>query len=236
MILILKIVGQLFEILKQDYPLVKKSTLVVPSETLNTQPGSLIKHNRRIPCDTITEIESYKIFFVGHHALPNLLLELPNNTFKAYDPVASPESLSIHTTNINKLIRKRSFYIERLKDATSVGILVGTLVIQNYLGLIDRLKQIFRHAGKKYYTVSIGEINPCKLGNLMDIECYVFVGCPELVNYYISDDSKGQFFQPILTPYDVELAFCDGVIEKWGQEYVINWNFLVQDGTCQCSQ
>jgi len=172
-----------------------------------------------------------KYFFVGQRALPNLLLGLPNNTFKVYDPAqTSQDSVSVQAAAINKLIRKRSYYIEKIKDAGSVGILVGTLVVQNYLSLIDRLKQILKKAGKTYYIVSIGEINPCKLGNFMDIECFVFIGCPEVVNYYISDESKGQFFQPILTPYDVELAFCEDVTEKWGQEYIIDWTFLVQDG------
>lgn len=201
------------------------------SNSTSTSSAVIVKHNRKIPCDTPEEVDSHKIFFVGQRALPNLLLALPNNIFKVYDPSqTSQESVSTQTSAINKLIRKRSYYVEKIKDVTSVGILVGTLVIQNYLNLIDRLKQILRQAGKKYYVVSIGEINPCKLGNFMDIECFVFVGCPEVVNYYISDESRGQFFQPILTPYDVELAFCEGVAEKWGQEYVINWTFLVQDG------
>ncbi|ODM98356.1 Diphthamide biosynthesis protein 2 [Orchesella cincta] len=227
-------VDALYNEIRSSYPLVKMSTLIVPS-TSKDKPDALtsavIKHNRIIPCETNDELETCNIFFVGQRALPNLMLSMSSNTFKVYDPaLTSQESVSTQTSAINKLIRKRSFYVEKIKDATSVGILVGTLVVQNYLSVIDRLKQILKKVGKKHYIVSIGEINPCKLGNFMDIECFVFVGCPEVVNYYISDESKGQFFQPILTPYDVELAFCEGANEAWGQEYVIDWSFLVAKG------
>jgi diphthamide biosynthesis protein 2 len=189
-----------------------------------------VKHGRRIPLDSEEDLEEYKIFFIGTRTLPNLLLDLPRNVFKVYDPLLSPETLSVHMSSINKLIRKRNFYVEKIKDATTVGILVGTLVVQNYLSVIERLKTILKKVGKKFYTVSVGEINPCKLANFMDIECFVFVGCPEVVNYYLSDESKGQFFQPILTPYDVELAFCDLTSSYTGQEYIIDWTFLIEKG------
>ncbi|CAL8103254.1 unnamed protein product [Orchesella dallaii] len=227
-------VDALYNKISTSHPFAKKSTLIVPSTSKDNQdvsPNVILKHNRIIPCETTEELESFNVFYVGQRALPNLMLCMPTNTFKVYDPaLTSKQSVSTQMSAINKLIRKRSYYIEKVKDATSVGILVGTLVVQNYLSVIDRLKQILKKVGKKYYIVSIGEINPCKLGNFMDIECFVFVGCPEVVNYYIGDESKGQFFQPILTPYDIELAFCEGANEAWGQEYVIDWSFLVAKG------
>jgi diphthamide biosynthesis protein 2 len=183
------------------------------------------------------------VFYIGIRALPNLLLALPNSTFKVYDPLLinddnDSDSVSTQTSTINKLIRKRNFYIEKVKDATSIGILVGTLVVQNYLDVIERLKTILRKVHKKFYVVSIGEINPCKLGNFMDIDCFIFVGCPEVVNYYISDESKGQFFQPIVTPYDVELAFCfvesdSSKSTEQQQQYIIDWAFLIEKGPPQ---
>jgi len=70
----------------------------------------------------------------------------------------------------------------------------------------------------------------------MDIDCFVFVGCPEVVNYYISDEAKGQFYQPIVTPYDVELAFCTTDPTAAVQDYILDWEFLVEKGPPQVKQ
>jgi len=32
---------------------------------------------------------------------------------------------------------------------------------------------------KKSYTISVGKLNPSKLANFMEIECFVLVACPE---------------------------------------------------------
>jgi len=216
--------------LKDLYPRLILSSLVLPGTRNAVDSNSIVKHGRRIPSQSDQDVAEFNVFFIGSRTLPNLLLALPQNTFKVYDPRLAPEELSVQTSSINKLIRKRNFYVEKIKDTHSVGILVGTLVVQNYLNVIERLKTILKKVGKSFYTVSVGEINPCKLGNFMDIECFVFVGCPEVVNYYLSDESKGQFFQPILTPYDVELAFCEESETYTGQNYIIDWAFLIEQG------
>lgn len=226
----------LYKSLQPSFPYLKISCLSIPGAKIS-DTSLIVKHGRVFPIDTLQEMDDTVIFYIGSRALPNLLLALPNSTFKVYDPLLSSDSISTQTSSINKLIRKRNYYVEKVKDATSVGILVGTLVVQNYLDVIERLKTILRKVHKKFYVVSIGEINPCKLGNFMDIDCFIFVGCPEVVNYYISDESKGQFFQPIVTPYDVELAFCEENSASDGQpstshqpEYMIDWAFLIEKG------
>ena len=32
---------------------------------------------------------------------------------------------------------------------------------------------------KKSYTISVGKLNPSKLANFLEIECFVLVACPE---------------------------------------------------------
>lgn len=49
----------------------------------------------------------------------------------------------------------------------------------NYLPLMSHLRTIIRKAHKKSYTVSVGKPNPAKLGNFLEIECFVLVACPE---------------------------------------------------------
>lgn len=38
---------------------------------------------------------------------------------------------------------------------------------------------MLKRARKKSYTVSVGKLNPAKLANFMEIECWVWVSCSE---------------------------------------------------------
>ena len=91
--------------------------------------------------------------------------------------------------------------MQKARDADVFGILVGTLGvgepsvylfaksadqnffpgfgIANYLPLLAHLRQTLKAAHKKSYTISVGKINPSKLGNFMEIECWVWVACSE---------------------------------------------------------
>lgn len=45
--------------------------------------------------------------------------------------------------------------------------------------MISRLRQLLARAQKKSYTITVGKLNPAKLGNFLEIECFVLVACPE---------------------------------------------------------
>ena len=49
----------------------------------------------------------------------------------------------------------------------------------SYLPLIARIRQALVRAHKKAYTISVGKLNPAKLANFAEIECFVLVACPE---------------------------------------------------------
>jgi len=49
----------------------------------------------------------------------------------------------------------------------------------SYLPLISHLRKVLGDAHKKFYTISVGKLNPSKLANFMEIECFVLVACPE---------------------------------------------------------
>ena len=55
--------------------------------------------------------------------------------------------------------------IERVREAEIVGILIGTVVVDNHMLAINRLKKALHAAGKKYYEVLVGKINEPKLKN-----------------------------------------------------------------------
>ena len=53
------------------------------------------------------------------------------------------------------------------------------LTAASYLPLISRLRTLLARAHKKSYTVTVGKLNPAKLANFLEIECFVLVACPE---------------------------------------------------------
>lgn len=69
--------------------------------------------------------------------------------------------------------------VQKARDADVFGILVGTLGVASYLPLISHIRKLLSKARKKSYTISVGKLNPSKLGNFMEIECFVLVACPE---------------------------------------------------------
>lgn len=54
---------------------------------------------------------------------------------------------------------------------------MGTVVVQNYLKLIESLKKVLTSSGKKCYEVLVGKLNEPKLKNLAVVDMYVIVGC-----------------------------------------------------------
>lgn len=49
----------------------------------------------------------------------------------------------------------------------------------SYLPLISRIRKLLARAQKKSYTISVGKLNPSKLANFLEIECFVLIACPE---------------------------------------------------------
>lgn len=68
--------------------------------------------------------------------------------------------------------------VPELKSLTCMHACVPTYLAQ-YLPMIKRLREMLKRAHKKTYTVSVGKLNPSKLANFMEIECFVLVACPE---------------------------------------------------------
>jgi len=66
----------------------------------------------------------------------------------------------------------------RLSSISFLVILI-TSESASYLSLIAHLRQVLARAHKKAYTISVGKLNPAKLANFAEIECFVLVACPE---------------------------------------------------------
>lgn len=49
--------------------------------------------------------------------------------------------------NRNKFLMKRIHLVEKIKESNTIGILIGTLGIKNYLQAIDRIKKLILKKG-----------------------------------------------------------------------------------------
>ena len=75
---------------------------------------------------------------------------------------------------VNRLLMQRYANIERVREASIIGILIGTVVVDNYMELINTLKMALAKNAKKYYEVLIGKLNEPKLKNFQFVRYHVF--------------------------------------------------------------
>jgi len=92
-----------------------------------------------------------------------------------------------------------------------------SIILVQYLPVIKRLRQIISRSQKKSYTISVGKLNPAKLANFMEIECFVLVACPE--NSII--DTK-EFLRPIITPHELIAALSPEI--EWSSSYTLDFD------------
>ncbi len=53
----------------------------------------------------------------------------------------------------------------------------------------------------QYYTIAVGKLNVPKMANFLEVDVFVLVACPE---NSLLDSS--QFYKPVVTPYEMEVA------------------------------
>ncbi|CAE7228598.1 unnamed protein product [Rhizoctonia solani] len=186
----------------------------LPSTSPTTKNTSLAKVAEGI------STEECLILYIGGEslALTNFLLTHSSSEVVSYNPLT--QTARRETGGANKLLMRRYAIIQKARDADVIGILVGTLGVASYLPLMAHLRQLLSKAQKKCYTISVGKLNPAKLANFMEIECFVLVACPE--NSVI--DSK-EFYRPIVTPFELEIAL--GADCSWTGEYVLDFDQIL---------
>lgn len=117
-------------------------------------------------------------------------------------PVGSACSLTRGIPRSTQMaLRRRYAATQRLRDASVVGLLVGTLSVQGFGEALRSLRSLCVEAGKKPYTLAMGRPNPAKLANFPEIEAFVFVGDGADAVLESHD-----YLAPVLTPFEARLA------------------------------
>ncbi|GAA5929266.1 2-(3-amino-3-carboxypropyl)histidine synthase [Sporobolomyces koalae] len=171
----------------------------------------------------VDSIEECALFWIGPEslALTNLLMTHGRCRIWSYDPTM--RSCRLESARTNRMLMRRYALVEKAKDADVIGILVGTLGVAAYLPLITHLRELIASHHKKSYTVAVGKLNPAKLANFIEVECFVLVACPE--NTMV--DSK-EFLRPIVTPFELELALTS---KAWTGQYILDFGELLSSST-----
>nr|CAD7613933.1 unnamed protein product [Timema genevievae] len=166
----------------------------------------------------------YHLLYIGQDGptLTNLVISLPGRSLRVYDPNSPSPDLRLYDGGKSRFLMRRLYLVERVKDARILGIVVGTLGVSDYLGAVERVKQLAARRGKKCYIFAVGKPNVAKLANFPEVEVFVLIACPE--NTLV--DSK-EFFRPLVTLYEVELACQD---RPWSERYVVDFRELLPGG------
>ncbi|VDK66919.1 unnamed protein product [Onchocerca ochengi] len=148
--------------------------------------------------------QNMTLLFIGETNSPLLPLWLMTNLNCTSVFTFSPITLeySFERTPATRLLKKRLFLIEKLRDAQTVGIVVNTLDLVGYREALERTRKLCKVTGKKSYTLAIGKINEPKLSNFAnDIEAFIVLSCPYGIILDVSD-----FYRPVLSIFEAEAA------------------------------
>jgi len=173
-----------------------------------------------------TPVEDCTLLYIGGESLSltNLLMTHSSCDVYSYDPTT--KTTRLESSRTNRLLMRRYAVVQKARDADVFGILVGTLGVASYLPLIRHIRSLLARSRKKSYTISVGKLNPSKLANFMEIECFVLVACPE--NSLIEAQAK-DFLRPIVTPYELEVALQ--AEQSWTGRYVLDFERLLAENS-----
>uniref|UniRef100_A0A8C4R4X1 2-(3-amino-3-carboxypropyl)histidine synthase subunit 2 n=1 Tax=Eptatretus burgeri TaxID=7764 RepID=A0A8C4R4X1_EPTBU len=177
-------------------------------------------------------LSDYSVFYVGPAslALTNVMVSWHGCSFATFDPERPGNDGGVggrHEDGVERacILRRRRYLVERVRDAHTVGIILGTLGMVGYRDAVARMREVAEHAGKRHYTFAVGKLNPAKLANFPEIDVFVLVACPESSLIL----QLSEFYRPIVTPYEMEVA-CNPA-RCWLGDLVTDFRELLPGGT-----
>ncbi|KAM3415840.1 2-(3-amino-3-carboxypropyl)histidine synthase subunit 2 [Cercospora zeina] len=188
-------------------------------------PASLIP-NRSTP-ESVTEspdtLQECSIFHISEPPT-SLLLILSSRIRSMHIFPTDPHIASTITieASTSQLLRRRYALITRLASVPIFGILINTLSVSNYLVALQHCQDLIRKAGKKSYVFVVGKVNAAKVANFSEIGGWVVIGCWESSLIESKD-----FYRPIITPFELEVALQSDAARQWGGEWIGDFSQLL---------
>lgn len=178
-------------------------------------PSSLIP-NRTVPQEILDDAKQLSDWHLYHIAEPPtaLLLNLSSKvqSIRIFTPDLSNSTgnAQAQEANTSIVLRRRYALVTSMNTVSTWGILINTLSVKNYLHVVDHVKKQIAAAGRKSYLFVVGKLNAAKMANFSEIGGWVVIGCWESSLI----DSR-DFYKPILTPFELELALANDDSRIW---------------------
>jgi diphthamide biosynthesis protein 2 len=145
---------------------------------------------------------------------------VPSVDIWTFDPITSTLSTSV-PISIQRELNRRFFLTQKARDATTFGILVGTLSQRYFTSVVHALQRTIQNANRFCYTFAVGKINEAKLANFGEIDCYILVACSETSLL----DFERDLHVPVITPSELDVALGN---REWGN-YSLDYHDYLQN-------
>ncbi|WEW59697.1 Diphthamide biosynthesis protein 2 [Emydomyces testavorans] len=190
--------------------------------------------NRTIPEAVRTSPESLRDWHLFHISDPttSLLLTLSSRVASIRICSTDEESTTSKSTPKSLLastavaLRRRYAILTSLSTVPIFGILINTLSVKNYLHMVEHVQKQIAAAGKKSYLFVVGKLNAAKVANFSEIGGWVVIGCWES-----SLVDSADFWKPVITPYELELALQRDADRIWTGEWRSDYQALLNSAT-----
>jgi diphthamide biosynthesis protein 2 len=192
-------------------------------DALPKQRRSLIVGGLELPesIESWEQVSDYTILFVGdsestsQRQYTNIMLRFlsltsPPQAYWTYSPKTQSLTTSL-PPYLQRQLKRRFFLSQKARDAHVFGVLVSNLSQQHLIDVVKSLKRRIDDADKSSYSFAVGKINPAKLANFAEIECFVLVACRE--HSLLSDERE--YHVPVITPLELEIALDN---MRWGAQ------------------
>ncbi|KAL9006639.1 MAG: hypothetical protein Q9188_000599 [Gyalolechia gomerana] len=176
--------------------------------------------NRTVPKSVYRDPEKLGEWQLFHISDPpdSLLLTLASRVsgIHVYPTKAATtgQVMAVPAVSSRVALRRRYALLTSVSTVPILGILINTLSVRNYLHIVEHVKSCISAAGKKSYTFVVGKINAAKVANFSEIGAWVVIGCWESSLIDSSD-----FWKPIITPFELELALASDGARVWTGEW-----------------
>lgn len=190
------------------------TNIVIP--TVIHDPSSIIP-NRKVEEGIEKELREHNLFHISDPP-PALLLTLSSRVKAMFIYPTTSSSPTISLTpeaQSSRLLRRRYGLLTSLTTCPIFGILINTLSVKNYLSTVSQIQSLISNSDKKSYTFVVGKVNAAKIANFSEIGGWVVVGCWES-----SLVESGEFYRPLITPFELALALQRDGERVWDGSWV----------------
>lgn len=120
----------------------------------------------------------------------------------------SPNACHLQTTlspSFSRILNRRFYLVQRAQQCRVFGILVAQVTepIRQLVESLRRLVADRSHGDLTSYTFVVGKINPAKLANFPEIDCFILTACPE---HSLLSNERELYHVPIITPCELLVA------------------------------